>query len=57
MEYAGLYSDEGISGTKMTKRDGQFRTLHDREKGSIDYISVDYIIVKSISGLGNIGLK
>ena len=43
-EYAGLYYDEGISGTKMAKRDGLLSMLADCEKGLIDYI-----IVKSIS--------
>lgn len=43
-EYAGLYYDEGISGTKMAKRDGLLTMLADCEKGLIDYI-----IVKSIS--------
>ena len=43
-EYAGLYYDEGISGTKMAKRDGLLSMLADCEKGKIDYI-----IVKSIS--------
>lgn len=43
-EFAGLYFDEGISGTKMAKRDGLLALLNDCEKGMIDYI-----IVKSIS--------
>jgi DNA invertase Pin-like site-specific DNA recombinase len=43
-EYAGIYYDEGISGTKLTKRDGLKKLLDDCEKGLIDYI-----IVKSIS--------
>lgn len=43
-EYAGLYYDEGISGTKMAKRDGLLSMLADCEGGLIDYI-----IVKSIS--------
>ena len=43
-EFAGLYYDEGISGTKMDKRDGLLALLDDCEKGLIDYI-----IVKSIS--------
>lgn len=43
-EYAGLYYDEGISGTKMAKRDGLLSMLADYERGLIDYI-----IVKSIS--------
>lgn len=43
-EFAGLYFDEGISGTKMAKRDGLLALLDDCEKGKIDYI-----IVKSIS--------
>lgn len=44
LEYAGLYYDEGISGTKMAKRDGLLSMLADCERGLIDYI-----IVKSIS--------
>lgn len=43
-EYAGLYYDEGISGTSMAKRDGLLRLLSDCDKGLIDYI-----VVKSIS--------
>jgi len=43
-EYVGLYYDEGISGTKMAKRDGLLRMLSDCEKGL-----VDFIIIKSIS--------
>ncbi|MCW6662793.1 recombinase family protein [Aerococcaceae bacterium NML190073] len=43
-EFAGLYYDEGISGTKMAKRDGLLTMLADCERGLIDYI-----IVKSIS--------
>jgi site-specific DNA recombinase len=44
--YAGLYYDEGISGTSMANRDGLLRMLSDCDKGKIDYI-----IVKSISRL------
>ena len=43
-EYAGLYFDEGVSGTSMAKRDGLLRMLDDCDRGRIDYI-----IVKSIS--------
>ena len=43
-EYAGLYYDEGASGTKMAKRDGLLRMLADCDRGLIDYI-----LVKSIS--------
>lgn len=43
-EYAGLYYDEGVSGTSMAKRDGLLRMLDDCDRGLIDYI-----IVKSIS--------
>lgn len=43
-EYAGLYYDEGLSGTKMVKRNGLLRMLSDCEKGQIDFI-----IIKSIS--------
>lgn len=39
-EFAGLYFDEGISGTKMAKRDGLLALLDDCEKGLIDYIIV-----------------
>ena len=45
-DYAGLYYDEGISGTKTDKRDGLLRMLEDCRKGKIDYI-----VVKSISRL------
>lgn len=43
-EFAGLYFDEGISGTKMAKRDGLQNLLKDCRKGKIDKI-----ITKSIS--------
>lgn len=43
-EFAGLYYDEGVTGTSMAKRDGLLRMLDDCEAGLIDYI-----IVKSIS--------
>lgn len=43
-EYAGLYYDEGVSGTSMAKRDGLLHMLDDCDNGLIDYI-----IVKSIS--------
>lgn len=43
-EYAGLYYDEGISGTGMEKREGLQRLLADCERGRIDFI-----LVKSIS--------
>lgn len=44
MEYVGLYYDEGISGTKVEKRDGLLRLLKDCEEGKIDRV-----ITKSIS--------
>lgn len=44
--FAGLYYDEGISGTKTAKRDGLLRMLDDCRKGL-----VNKIIVKSISRL------
>lgn len=43
-EFAGLYYDEGISGTKTAKREGLLKMIKDCEKGLIDYV-----IVKSIS--------
>ncbi|MDG3135106.1 recombinase family protein [Streptococcus suis] len=43
-EYAGLYYDEGISGTKIEKRDGLLKLLDDCENGRIDRV-----ITKSIS--------
>lgn len=45
-EYAGLYYDEGVSGTKKDKRDGLLRMLADCEAGKIDLV-----ITKSISRL------
>ena len=42
--YAGLYYDEGISGTKVEKRDGLLRLLKDCKAGKIDRV-----ITKSIS--------
>lgn len=43
-EYAGLYFDEGISGTKIEKRESLLKLLDDCEKGKIDRV-----ITKSIS--------
>jgi site-specific DNA recombinase len=43
-EYAGVYYDEGISGTKKEKRAGLLRLLADCENGKIDFI-----LTKSIS--------
>lgn len=43
-EYAGLYYDEGISGTKVEKRDGLVMLLKDCKEGKIDRV-----ITKSIS--------
>lgn len=42
--FAGLYYDEGISGTKVSKRESLLRLLDDCEKGKIDRV-----ITKSIS--------
>lgn len=43
-EYAGIYYDDGISGTKTAKREGLLRLMDDCEKGLIDLV-----ITKSIS--------
>ena len=43
-EFAGLYYDEGVSGTKTAKREGLLSMLKDCGRGKIDYI-----ITKSIS--------
>ena len=43
-EFAGLYYDEGVSGTLMAKRDGLLRMRDDCNRGLIDYL-----IVKSVS--------
>lgn len=43
-EFAGLYYDEGVSGTKMAKREGLQDLLRDCRKGKIDKI-----MTKSIS--------
>lgn len=43
-EYAGVYYDEGISGTKTAKREGLKKLIEDCEKGL-----VDLILTKSIS--------
>lgn len=43
-EFAGLYYDEGVTGTKIAKREGLLSMLSGCEKGVIDYI-----LVKSIS--------
>lgn len=45
-EYAGIYYDDGISGTKTAKRDGLLKLIEDCEKGLIDLV-----ITKSISRL------
>ena len=42
--FAGLYFDEGITGTKKEKRPGLLQMLVDCEAGKIDYV-----ITKSIS--------
>ena len=43
-EFAGLYFDEGISGTKKDRRPELLRMISDCEAGKIDFI-----ITKSIS--------
>lgn len=43
-EYAGMYYDEGISGTKASKRDGLLKLVDDCDKGLIDIV-----LTKSIS--------
>ena len=35
-EFAGLYYDEGISGTKTAKREGLLKMIKDCDKGLID---------------------
>lgn len=45
-EYAGLYYDEGISGTKKDTRPALMQMLSDCEHGMIDYV-----VTKSISRL------
>ena len=44
--FAGLYFDEGITGTKKECRDGLLKMLKDCEDGKIDFI-----LTKSISRL------
>ena len=41
---AGIYSDEGITGTSTAKREGFQKMIKDCEKGKIDYV-----VTKSIS--------
>ncbi len=43
-EYAGVYADEGVTGTSYKKRDGFNRMIEDAENGKIDLI-----LTKSIS--------
>ncbi|WP_185752130.1 recombinase family protein [Eubacterium sp. AB3007] len=43
-EFAGIYVDEGISGTKLKNRDGFLRMMEDARRGK-----VDLIITKSVS--------
>lgn len=45
-EYAGLYYDEGLSGTKMDTRPSLLRMMEDCKHGLIDYV-----ITKSVSRL------
>ena len=42
--FAGIYADEGITGTMVTKRDDFLRMIRDCEKGKIDMI-----LIKSVS--------
>src|SRR5574344_630535 len=35
--FAGIYADEGLSGTQAAKRDDFLRMIKDCEKGNIDY--------------------
>ena len=46
-EFAGMYADEGISGTCMSKRPGFMQMIQDAKDGKIEYI-----ICKSISRFG-----
>ena len=46
-EFAGIYADEGISGTDLRKRDGFNQMIKDAKAGKIDVI-----ITKSISRFG-----
>ena len=46
-EFVGMYSDEGISGTSLNKRDGLNALLNEARKGN-----VDLILVKAVSRLG-----
>ena len=46
-EFAGMYADEGISGTCMSKRLGFMQMIQDAKDGKIEYI-----ICKSISRFG-----
>lgn len=46
-EFAGIYADEGITGTKVDKRTEFLRMIKDAEAGKIDLI-----LVKSISRFG-----
>ena len=45
-EYAGLYYDEGLSGTKMDTRPSLLRMMEDCKHGLIDYV-----VTKSVSRL------
>jgi resolvase domain protein len=42
-EYAGVYADEGISGTKMDSRPEFIRMLADCEAGKIEILSGKWI--------------
>lgn len=43
-EYAGVYYDDGVTGTKTANREGLHKLIEDCEKGLIDLV-----ITKSIS--------
>lgn len=49
-EYAGLYYDEGISGTKKERREGLLTLISDCEKGLID-VFTPYRIQSNERGL------
>ena len=47
-EFAGIYSDEGISGTELSHRKGMLQLIEDARAGKIDHI-----LAKSIAPFHN----
>ena len=55
-EYAGLYFDEGISGTSMRKRDGLKKLVDDCDKGLIDIVPFSLLYGDTIRPYDDYGM-